>query len=211
MGASYRSDIDLLRGFFEGDNGAARELRDRFDDRLLRRAGTLPPILSGLDLEDDILQRTYELVYRAGLDAFDPKRGDLISYLEGHARNAKRDACAEHAPPGEPSRPRKDTKGESIPRRPAIPLEQTMQTDAGRHLSLVETLEAPANEIENALTGIFVNQLSEQAERLEMPTVARMIGQMKEDQGIADAAAAIGVSRFAARRALDRFAFAVAS
>jgi len=211
MSASCRSDIDLLKGFFEGDIDAGRGLRDRFDDRLLRRAGALPSILRGLDLEDDVLQRTYELVYRAGFDAFDPARGELISYLEGHARNARRDVCAEHVPPGEPSRSRKDAKGEPIPWKPAIPLEETVQTDSGRHLSLVETLETPANEIENALTGIFVNQLSEQAGRLEMPTVALMIGQMKEDQGIADAAAAIGVSRFTARRAFDRFALAVAS
>lgn len=211
MIASCRSDIDLLKGFFEGDIEAARGLRDRFDDPLLRRAGALPSILRGLDLEEDVLQRTYELVYRAGFDAFDPGRGELISYLEGHARNARRDVCAEHVPPGMLSRSRKDAKGEPIPWKPAIPLEKTVQADNGRHLSLVETLEAPENEIENVLTGIFVKQLSEHAERLEMPTVARMIDQMKEDQGIAHAAAAIGVSRFAARRALDRFAFAVAS
>lgn len=211
MNASCRSDIGLLKGFFDGDAVAARALRERFDDRLIRRAGPLPSPLNGLGLEEDILQRAYELAFKAGFAAFDPSRGEMISYLEGHARNAKRDICAEHAPPGEPSRPRKDASGNPAPWKRAIPLEETVQAVNGGHLSLVDTLENPTNEIENALTGIYVDQLSEQAERLEMPAIVRLIDQMKDDQGITDAAASIGLSRFAARRAFDHFALALAS
>lgn len=198
MSTSYRSDGDLLKGFFEDDTIAIEELRERFDDRLLIRVGALPPAIQGLGLEEDVLQRAYELVFRAGPDAFDPARGGLGAYLEGLARNAKRDVCAEHAPPGELTRPRKDANGESIPWKPTVLLEE-------------DGFEAPADEIEAAVTGIFVDELAEDAERLEMATVVNLIDRMRQDHGISEAAKSMGVSRFTARRALDRFVLAMAS
>jgi hypothetical protein len=77
----------------------------------LRVVGPLPTALTGLGLEEDLLQRTWELAYRAGSNQYQPERGGVLDYLVGHARNAKRDIAAVHAPPGEPTRPRKDAWG----------------------------------------------------------------------------------------------------
>ncbi|HEX9968190.1 MAG TPA: hypothetical protein VGB06_09605 [Solirubrobacterales bacterium] len=198
MSTSHRSDDDLLKGFFGDDTIAIRELRARFDHRLLNRVGPLPPALQGLGLEEDLLQRAYEIAYRAGPDAFDPGRGELGAYLAGVARNAKRDVCAEHAPPGEPTRPRKDADGEPIPWKPTVVLEE-------------DKLEAPADEIEAVVNGVFVDELTEDAELMEMETVVNLIDRMRQDRGISEAAKSMGISRFTARRTLDHFALAMAS
>ena len=188
--SSSKSDGEVLSGFLANDLEDGNELRTRFDSRLIGMVGSMPAALAGLGLEEDVLQRTWELVYRAGANGYQPERGGALAYLEGHARNARRDVCAGHAPPGQPTRPRKDEDGMTIPWKATVPLEAGLVTEAGKEVALVNMVGAA---------------------RLGEVLVVELLGQMREDRGLSEAAAEVGVTRFAGRRALDRFAGALAS
>jgi DNA-binding phage protein len=209
--SSSKSDGEVLSGFLANDLEDGNELRKRFDSRLIGMVGSMPAALAGLGLEEDVLQRTWELVYRAGANGYQPERGGVLAYLEGHARNARRDVCAAHAPPGQPTRPRKDEDGMTIPWKPTVPLEAGLVTEAGKEVALVNALATPVDEVEHAIDGVFVDELMVEAARLGEVLVVELLGQMREDRGLSEAAAEVGVTRFAGRRALDRFAGALAS
>ena len=203
--SSSKSDAEVLSGFLANEIEDGCELRERFEGRLLRIVGPLPAALSGLGLEEDIAQRTWELVCRAGQDGYDAGRGEVLSYLEGHARNAKRDVCAAHVPPGNPTRPAKDAEGVPIPLNPTVPL----GTSTGK--DLVGVLADPVDEIGRMIDEVFVDDLVTEAAFLGESLVVELLGRMRADRGLSEAAAELGVSRFAAGRAVDRFARALAS
>lgn len=209
--SSSKSDAEVLSGFLANDIEDGNELRRRFDSRLLRLVGAVPGALAGLGLEEDVLQRTWELVYRAGRNSYQPARGRVLDYVAWHARNARRDVCAAHAPPGQPTRPSKDEEGVTIPWTPTVPLESGLVTKFGEEVALVNALADPVDDVERAIDGVFVDELVAEAGRLGEVLVVDLLGQMRQDRDLSEAAAEVGVSRFAGRRALDRFAGALAS
>jgi hypothetical protein len=209
VGTSCKTDADLLSGFLAHNAVAGYELRERFDARLLALVGPMPSTLAGLGLEEDVLQRSWELVFLAGPEAYDRTRGEVINYLEGHGRNAKRDVCAAHAPPGQPTRQRKDAAGMTIPWKPTVPLEATIVTSAGEEVALAGALTDPVDEIARVIDEIFVDELIAEAGRMDEPLAIDLLGRMREERRLSEAAAELGVSRFTARRALDRLATAL--
>jgi hypothetical protein len=210
-----KSDEQLLAAIFKDGRPAPREAammraRDRFDGLLQARV-PLPPALHGRGLEEDVLQRTWELAWRAGSAGFDPTRGSALAYLEGHARNARRDVCQEHAPPGMRRRPGTDATGRPVAWTPAVSIELTMiDTNAVLAPAVVAALVVEDAGLEQALDRIVVEQFEHDAARSH-PLVADLLASMRRDRGLGEAAAEIGVSRHVARRALDQFALTVAA
>lgn len=210
-----KSDEQLLAAIFKDGRLALREAammtaRERFDGPLQARV-PLPPALHGQGLEEDVLQRTWELAWRAGSAGFDPTRGSALAYLEGHARNARRDVCQEHAPPGMRRRPGTDAAGKPVAWTPAVPIEPTMiDTHAALAPAVVAALVVEDASLEQALDRVVVEQFQHDAARSN-PLVADLLAFMRRDRGLAEAAAEIGVSRHVARRALDQFALTVAA
>lgn len=211
-----KSDEQLLAAIFKDGRPALREAammtaRERFDGPLQARA-PLPPALHGQGLEEDVLQRTWELAWRAGSAGFDPTRGSALAYLEGHARNARRDVCQEHAPPGMRRRPGTDATGKPVAWAPAVSIEPTMIVDTNAVLApaVVAALVVEDARLEQALDRIVVEQFEHDAVRSH-PLVADLLASMRRDRGLGEAAAEIGVSRYVARRALDQFALTVAA
>jgi hypothetical protein len=213
-----KSDERLLGEIFKGGRAAAREAammkaRERFDGPLQARV-PLPPALHGQGLEEDVLQRAWELVWRAGPSGFNPARGSALAYLEGHARNARRDVCQEHAPPGMRRRPGTDATGEPVPWLPAVPIDPPVipvasEADAtpGQTVAVALAVEDPG--FEQTLDRLVVEQLQRNAAGSQL--VADLIASMRRDRSLAEAAAELAVSRHAARRALDRYALTLAA
>jgi hypothetical protein len=208
---STKSDTEVLAGFIASRPDDGYELRARFDHRLLARVGPLPAALAGLALEEDVLQRTWELVFRAGSSGYEPKRGTVIAYLEGHARNAKRDVCAAHAPPGSTTRPGKGPDGLERPSRTPLSIEQILPGIEGDGAALDTVLADPEDGVSRALDRLYADELAAAAARSSTLHVAGLIATMREDRDLGEASSALGISRFAARRALDRFAAGLAA
>jgi hypothetical protein len=191
---------------------AMREARERFDDALRSRA-PLPPALRGQGLEEDMLQNTWELVLRAGPGGYQPDRGSVLAYLEGHARNARRNVCQEHAPPGMRRRPGKDAQGKPVEWQPAVSLDATVAVGVAEMIApvlLVEVLAVDEPGFDRALDRVYLGQLEKDA-AVSQPLVSDLIAWMRHDRGLADAAAQLGISRHAARRALDQYASTLAA
>jgi hypothetical protein len=164
--------------------------RERFDGPLQARV-PLPPALHGQGLEEDVLQRTWELAWRAGSAGFDLTRGSALAYLEGHARNARRDVCQEHAPPGKRRRPGTDAAGKPVAWTPAVSIEPTI---IDRNAVLAAALVVEDAGLEQALDRIVVEQFEHDAARSH-PVVADLLASMRRDRGLGEAADEIGVSR----------------
>lgn len=213
-----KSDEQLLAAIFKNDRPALREAammaaRRRFDAPLQGRV-PLPQALHGHGLEEDVLQRAWELVWRAGPAGFDPARGSALAYLEGHARNARRDVCEEHAPPGMRRRPGNDAHGEPVPWRPAVPIDTTVnvtvsetESDPGQPVAALVVEDVG---FEHTLNRVVVEQYQRTA-AVSNPLVADLLERMRRDFGLAEAAVDLAVSRHVARRALDRFALTLAA
>lgn len=191
---------------------AMREARERFDDALRSRV-PLPRALRGQGLEEDVLQNMWELVLRAGPGSFQLGRGSVLAYLEGHARNARRNVCQEHAPPGMRRRPGKDAHGEPVEWQPAVSLDATVAVGVAEMITpvpLVEVFAVGEPGFDRTLDRVYLDQLEKHAADSQ-PLVSDLIAWMRHDRGLADAAAELGVSRHAARRALDQYASTLAA
>jgi hypothetical protein len=214
-----KSDERVLGAIFKDGRPAEREAammeaRVRFDGSLQSRV-PLPPALHGQGLEEDVLQRTWELTWRAGPGGFDPARGPALAYLEGHARNARRDVCQEHAPPGMRRRPGTDATGTPVAWLPAVSIEAAAtvtgsEVDASPGLTVAAALAIEDAGFEQALDRLVVEQLEQNAAGSH-PLVGDLIAWMCRDRGLGEAAAELGVSRHVARRALDQYALSVAA
>jgi hypothetical protein len=199
------SDPSLLAGFLSNDFEAGKELRRRYDERLLKIVGPMPAAMNGLGLEEDVLQRTWELVYRKGSAGYSSTRGAMINYLAGHARNAKRDVCAGHAPPGARTRPGKDEDGKSIVWKCPLSLDGPTVTQTEGELTLADAVPDPVDEYARAEDRRYVDELVAAAETSAPPIVVDLLARMRDGNTLGQASAESGVSRFTARRAIDRW------
>ncbi|MBA2362024.1 MAG: hypothetical protein H0V86_00600, partial [Chloroflexia bacterium] len=90
----------LLELFLGGDAEAWEELPRRLHGRLVRVSQRVAPDLAAKALEEDVVQRGWELLLGMGPFAYDRRRGSVMRYLRYVLRSAANDVRAEHAEAG---------------------------------------------------------------------------------------------------------------
>ena len=95
------SDGRLLELFLGGDAEVREELPRRLHGRLVRVSRWIAPDLAAMGLEEDVVQRGWELLLGMGRFAYDRRRGPALGFLRYVLRSAANDVRAEHADAGQ--------------------------------------------------------------------------------------------------------------
>jgi hypothetical protein len=192
----FGTDEALLGAFLQGDEDARDALPRRFGEDLLHEVRAIVPDLAALALDEDVVQRAYELLLTRPAGHFDPDRGSARSYLRTTLRRAARDVRAENAPPG--------TRTRAVPgkqREPALSLDRMIEATDGESLAF-----AIDDHADTVVRKVTVDELVARARRDAMSMIAdAMTVMLTNDIGIVDAARIIGVSRLVLRREFDRW------
>jgi DNA-directed RNA polymerase specialized sigma24 family protein len=195
----------LLTGFLAADPVARTKFPEQMGGRLRATAGRIAPDLNKRDLIDDVVQQAYELLLRRPAGHFDPSRGSAATYLHKIVRLAARDIRAQFAPPGTPTRPRRNEDGEFMPTNPPLTLDQVVS--AGEEaVTMAETILADAD-IEDLVLGVLGARALLDLVPDQAPTWLReVLALAANGHTVSEAAAEVGQSRFAVRRAINRWA-----
>lgn len=185
----------LVTGFLAGDLQARESLPRDLGETLLKIAGEIAPDLKERGLAEDVVQETLQLLLARPAGHFDPDRGSPWAYLRQMVRLAARDVRAKEAPAGAPRRPKRDENGEPAAVLPPLPLQDALITD-----NATEDFEDRVLAAIGAAT--FID-----ATPSEAPTWLSMaLSLAVEGLTVTETADALKISRFALRRALNRWA-----
>jgi DNA-directed RNA polymerase specialized sigma24 family protein len=195
----------LLTGFLAADPDARTKFPERMGGRLRATAGRIAPDLKQRDLIDDVVQQAYELLLRRPAGHFDPSRGSAAAYLHQIIRLAARDIRAQFAAPGTSTRPRRDEGGEFVPTDPPLTLD--LVVGAGEEaVTMAETIVADVD-VEDLVLGVFGARALLDLVPDQAPTWLReVLALVANGHTVSEAAAEVGQSRFAVRRAINHWA-----
>ncbi|MEV4630465.1 hypothetical protein AB0J90_29805 [Micromonospora sp. NPDC049523] len=191
-------DEQLIEGFLAGDPGARIDLPKRFGPRIRRIAQRSDVRLARLDLAEEVEQQLYLLLLTRPAGHFDRTRCDGVwGYLRAMTRLAARDVLAQYAPPGTRTRAH------------VSPEPNSHVKEAGAMTSrqvLVEDRPSVAV-AEDVALGQVVSEMIMNGLEAEAPSWLRHVLRLVvEGLTVTEAAAVVGRSRFAVRRALGRWA-----
>src|SRR5205823_1907244 len=132
--------------------------------------------------------------------AFDPDRGSAFTYLKLITGAATLDVGADYPIPGERTRPSRLQDGSYKVRRPAVPLDAASAP--------VERLEAETaqQELNAVIEHLMVEWILEEAANTGPRIVPSILNDVHGGFAFSRACSRAGVSRFAGRRAIDRWA-----
>jgi hypothetical protein len=191
----------LLAAFMAGETEAREQLPGLLDEPLLDLARRFAPRLAP-DLQREVVQQALELLLRKKQGAFDPSRGTAISYLTGIVHTAARDVKAVYHPPGSRTRARASEQ----PQEPlSFETVVTLEED-GEAVRLGETLPVSPDPIRQLEGRMVARKFVESIIKSTSPAAgvaAAMIAFYTA--GVAEAADAIGLSRFQLHRQLHEW------
>lgn len=174
----------LLTAFLQADEHARDALPLQIDHALRRTAFRfMPPGYDGRRLVDDVISRTWELLLRKPAGSFDPARGTALAYLATVVRTAVRDVREENAHVVARAR---DYSSPGVSRR-----------DHAVERRLIWAEVEVIDEVVDLATAL---QELPPAVRPAVPLIA------VQDSTMVDAAVAVGMTRFALKRRLQRWA-----
>ena len=119
----------------------------------------MPGYLQGHGLEEDVTQRTFELLLWKPRGAFERDRGSARSYIMAVANTARRDVIASYAPPGQRTRARRGDDGEFHTVHARSLDEVVGVDDTGVAIELGETIADPGNPIDDLLGHLEVHRI----------------------------------------------------
>lgn len=192
------SDEELMEAFLDGDPVARAELPKRFGPRLQSIARRTDVRLTRLGLDEDIVQQVYLLLLTRPPGHFDRARGDGVwGYLKAMVRLATRDLLAQYAPPGMRTRARISPEPDNGVNEAAVIAPR--QALGGDRPALDFTEDV-------ALSHVTGKMIVDGLEADAPDWLRRVLGLVIEGLTVTEAAAAVGLSRYAVRRALGRWA-----
>jgi DNA-directed RNA polymerase specialized sigma24 family protein len=196
---------DLLIGFLAGDSDARAQFPGRLGSRIRATAVRIAYDLKQRGLIDEVVQQAYMLLLRRPAGHFDPSRGSAPAYLYQIVRSAARDVRAQNPPPGATTRPRRDEDGEFVPADPPLTLDQVVS--AGEEaVTLAETIVADTD-VEDLVLGVLgARALLDLVPQQAPPWLREALAQIAAGDTLSEAAAQVGQSRFAMRRAINHWA-----
>jgi hypothetical protein len=181
---------------------AATSLRDRFFRSVAHTRRRAPDLAE--DLHEEVVDETWTIICCSPGLKYDPARGSVWKFLVGRLMNAIKTIRAVYRPVGSRTR--------SIPRRRSA---KVAANEMPAEMSLDSGTTAQAEVINSAV----IEKSVEQAERIEKSVEAVSLIEAapadirpaleliyQEGSGVAEAAQALGISRFTLRRRLDEFA-----
>lgn len=193
---------DLLIAFLEGHPGARDILPRRLHGRLAAIARSIAPDLADRGLDEDVVQRMWELLLHKEPGSFTPERGNAVAYLGALLRNAAIDVRAEHTPPGERTRLyRKPTKRERRAYMRKL-LHDYDRAEMSERSGAWNGAPDPHDDIEAVEARLTAMEILALARYTGAPThVIRAMAMIHDsDVLLGEAARAVGRSRFALRR-----------
>jgi hypothetical protein len=210
LSSQHDEDLELtalLTGFLAADPDARAQFPARLDGRLRATAVHVPYDLHERDLADEVPQRTHELLLRRPAGHYDQSRASVAAYLHQICRLAARDIRAENAPPGATTRPRRDEDGEFVPTDPPLSLDRVVGAgEEAEAVTLSETIVANVD-VEDLVLGVLGAQaLIDLVPPEAPPWLRKAMALIAAGDTLSEAAAQVGQSRFAVRRALTRWA-----
>ena len=197
----------LLLDFIAGRPHARDTLPRLVHHRLVGLARKLAPDLAERDLDEDVVQRTWELLLRKQPGSFDPERGTAMAYLGAIMYNAAHDVRAEHAPLyGRTRFYRRPTKPER--RRYAGALLRARDAEqSGDDAPPWELIPDPHDDIAELECRLHAAEILALARATAPATVLRALCLIHDDDLLlAQAARAAGCGRFTLRRQLHAWA-----
>jgi hypothetical protein len=205
--SQHEEDLELaalLTDFLAADPDARTQFPARLGGRLRATAVRIGRDLQERALIDDAVERAYELLLRRPAGHFDPSRGSAAAYLYQIVRLAARDIRAENPHPGATTRPRRDEEGEFVPADPPLTLDRVVS--AGEEaITLAETIVADVD-VEDLVLGVLGAQaLLDQVPHEAPAWLREALALIAGGHTISEAAAQVGQSRFAARRAINHW------
>ena len=200
-------EAELLQGFLGGDPDAREELPRRFHWRMVGLARRIAPDLAERDLEEDVVQRMWELLLQKPRLDYDRRICGVTTYLSAVLRTAAKDVRGENTPPGEPVR----GWGKVSTRSPTVRFWLAPDPRARRHgrqecPSPIEVIPDPRDEmrlVRERLDVIMVLRLAKRTAPEEVLRAFVMIYVLGRQ--LDEAAKALGVSRYVLRRRINRW------
>jgi hypothetical protein len=190
----------LVLGFLAGDPEARESLPSDLGERLRKIAGEIAPDLKARGLTEDIVQELFRLLLTRPAGHYNPDRAGPWAYLRTMLLLAVRDVRAKEAPAGAPRRPKRNEGGESGGVLPPLSLQDALIPD-----DKIEYFEDLV--LSEIVTVAFIDAVPAEAPAW----LGRALSLVVEGLTITETAAAVGVSRFVLRRALNRWAVPQAS
>jgi hypothetical protein len=199
----------LLAGFLAADPHACTQFPTQLGGRLRATAVRVAPDLYRRGRIDEVVQQAYELLVRRPAGHFDPSRGSAAAYMYQAVRLAVRDVRAQYPSPGATTRPRRGEDGEFVPADPPLTLDHVVS--AGEEtVTLAETIVADAD-VEDLVLGVLGARALISLIPGEAPAWLRVaMALIADGYTVSEAAAKVGQSRFAVRRAMNRWALPLA-
>ena len=196
--------------FIHGDSDAQDTLPRLLRDRLLALARRVAPDLADCDLQEDVVQRMWELVLIRPPRSYHPDYSGAMAYLGALIKTAATDVRAEHTPPGERTRRyRRPNKQERRAYMRALihDYDHAEQIDAYSPWSHPRWGEVPdphdpIRDLESRLTGLEILALARHTGAPQH--LIRALALIDDnDVLLGEAARAVGTSRHALRRNLN--------
>lgn len=185
----------LVLGFLAGDPKARESLPSDLEETLRKIAGEIAPDLKARGLTEDIVQELFLLLLTRPAGHYNPGRAGPWAYLWTMLLLAARDVRAKEALAGAPRRPKRNEEGEYPDVLPPLPLQDALIPD-----DKIEYLEDLV--LSEIVTAAFIDTVPAEAPAW----LGRALSLVVEGLTITETAAAVGVSRFVLRRALNRWA-----
>jgi DNA-directed RNA polymerase specialized sigma24 family protein len=200
-------DADVMQGFLRGDAGAREELPRRFHGRLVQLARRIAPDLAERGLEEDVVQRMWELLLQRSRLDYDRRLGGVTTYLGAALRTAAKDVRAENTPPGEPVR----GWGKVGPRPPRVRFWLEPEWGGGGsarrpYATWIEVIPDPRDDmklVRDRLDVMMVLRLARRTAPREVLRALVLVYLLGAQLG--EAAKALGMSRSTLRRRIDEW------
>jgi len=186
---------ELVVGFLAGDPQAREVLPRDLAEPLERIVGEVAPDLKVRGLAADVVQEMFRILLTRPAGHYDPDRASPWAYLRVMLLLSARGIREQEAVAGTPRRPKRDADGRPGIVIPPVPIQDALVPDDG--IEYVEDLV-----LSRIVIAEFLGALSDDA-----PVwLRRALSLVVEGLTITETAKAVGVSRFALRRALRNWA-----
>lgn len=197
------AEDSLLLAFLDRHPDARDQLPRHLARRLPPLARRIAPDLAEQGLEEDVVQRMWELLLSKEPDSFNPRFSGAMTYLAAVLRTAATDIRAEHTPPGERTRLYKRAT-----RRERKTYARRLLADYGEDPDAMpwELVADPCDDIaalECRLHAVEILALAQRTAPYHALRALRMIA--RDGKRFNEAARDLHVSRFTLRRWLDQW------